>query len=427
MKVLRVIYPDYYPMNNFNCSVASSYKYCQMPGLAVEIIRCIAKTMNATLETVHYDRNFTVDDVFEEPNERFVGMYAQIQNGEADLLAYPVEATQHRRDYWDFTHPLYKSETHIAFKMEDTTLSSVFDFFRVYGGFTWLFMALTFVAFTTFGVLVRLVEKRFNLCYSLNVFSHIWKYFRLQILQAVDIKYRLRSGNVSLVFFSLFQCAVVLSLYQSYILTSVVRMRTPPQFTFEDIKQLLLDERFQLVTARPTAWYFEQIEESRVEPFFSLRQALRQRRPAVVATDVEALQWATSGDYMLFVQSDRHDRYLVHEFCDLTTVQSPFPPQEETFLMRKGHPLFAEINRAIDIERQQIARLYRKYISYRPPTACPPTKRNIKPLTLTPYIGILLLLIFGFICAGFFFIVELVFGFGDSSGHERALIVKTWQ
>ncbi|KAI6193416.1 Glutamate receptor ionotropic, kainate 4 isoform X2 [Aphelenchoides besseyi] len=400
--MLRVIYPDYFPMSN--------------------IISLIAKHINATIKVVSYDHRFTVDDILDEKNS-FLGMYAQLQNDEADLMAYTVEATTHRHGYWDFSEPLYKSEVHIALKMDHKTLSSVFDFFSVYHKYTWLFMAVSFILFVVFGLIVRFVERRLNLRYSVGIYSHCWQYLRLQLLQPVDIQYRLRAGNISLIVFSFFQCALIISMYQSWILTSVMRIRKPPSLNFDDISEFLLSERYELASARPSAWYFEEILHSKFEPFRTLGVALRERAPRWVDSDYEALSLASTGEYMVFLQTDRHDRYLFDMFCDLSTIESPFPPMDEIFLMRKGNPWLPQINKAIKAQSYQIKRLFRKYIDYRAPRKCDPPNDKIKSLTLTPYYGVLLLLICGLICAGFVLILEIIFGLGDHEPNEAAIAV----
>ncbi|KAI6224067.1 hypothetical protein M3Y95_00843900 [Aphelenchoides besseyi] len=420
--MLRVIYPDYFPMNNVNCTSNSSTKKCPRPGLAVEIISLIAKHINATIQVVGYDHRFTVDDVIDEKN-CFLGMYAQVQNDEADLLAYTVEATKHRQDWWDFTEPLYKSEVHIALKMEHTTLSSVFDFFSVYQNYTWLVMAVSFILFVGFGVIVRVVERRLNLRYSVGIYSHCWRYVRLQLLQPVDIQYRLRAGNLSLIVFAFFQCAVIISMYQSWILTSVMRIRKPPMLNFDDISELLLNERYELVSARPSAWYFEEIIQSELEPFRTLGVALRERAPRWVKSDYEALSLASTGEYMVFLQTDRHDHCLLNMFCELSTIESPFPPMSETFLMRKGSPWLPLVNKAIRAQNYQIKRLFRKYVDYRAPSICDMPNHKIQSLTLTPYYGVLLLLAFGLICGGFVLIIEMIFGLGDHEPNGAAIAV----
>ncbi|KAI6184864.1 hypothetical protein M3Y97_00642200 [Aphelenchoides bicaudatus] len=349
---LKVIYPNFFPMVNKNCESQHETRWCQFPGIAVEIIGLLAKHMNMTICEVEFDHSLGPERIFDD-NQHFTGLYQHLQNESADLIATTTEDLELRRVAWDFTVALYQSETKIAVRKLDNTLSSIFDFFSVYGTRTWFFMLLTFLTFTGFGLLVRLVELRAGLRDNYNGCSLVWKMVRLQLIQPSKFIYKLTSGNFALLVFSFLQCSIVLSLYQSWILTSVVQQRKSLPFDLENILKALKERKYYLATAMPNAWYFELIELAERDPYLSLAHILERQRVKLCATVEQSLELAEdkSQNAIVIVQNDQFDGHIVSDYCELETVESPFPKMNETFMMRKDHPLLPELNKAIEAQR----------------------------------------------------------------------------
>lgn len=97
-------------------------------------------------------------------------------------------------------------------------------------------MGVTFAVFTAFGLFVRYIEFKLTLRKRWNFFELLWKMARLQLMQSEEIRYNLMSGifllyslnsilgRISLLIFNVFQICIVLGLFQSLILTSVVKV-----------------------------------------------------------------------------------------------------------------------------------------------------------------------------------------------------------
>ncbi|KAI6180140.1 hypothetical protein M3Y98_00687300 [Aphelenchoides besseyi] len=410
IKSIRVVWMDYYPMaaGFENCPRLPTYREsyrCILPGMAVEIIKLIADFLNMTIVDVVVNRTNFLEVIDALADEQY----------DLDLIGMTFERTDSRLKRYDFTHALYEvslfaviSTTKIAVRRADTSLSAIFDFFKVYDTITWFNLIAVFIIFTLIGLLVRQVEWRLGFRPRIRGFELIWSMIRLELLQYHGISYHLVSGNTSLLVFAFFQCAIIINLYSTYIITSVVRAKNPWPFDAYDLPWLIREKRYTLYTTKRFDWFREKVQTSMESPFYDFRQAFLVNPIQIRRDEDEVLDEVVGGNGVVILQDDEPISFSADRRCDLVYLPSHIPVEKQRLMMRKGHPFLQQFNYAIRSQSMIIQRTYRKYSEYRDPVDCHDDYTGPKPLTITPYFGVLLLFFTGVSIAIFAFTLEFV-------------------
>ncbi|KAI6204529.1 hypothetical protein M3Y94_00685000 [Aphelenchoides besseyi] len=363
VRSIRVVWMDYYPMATGAkyCPKLPTYREsyrCILPGMAVEIIKLIADFLNLTIVDVVVNRTNFLEVIDAMADERY----------DVDLIGMTFERTDSRSKRFDFTHELYESTTKIAVRRADTSLSSIFDFFKVYGTKTWLNLIAVFVVFTLIGLLVRRVEWRLGFRPRIRGFELMWSMVRLELLQHHGIHYHLVSGNTSLLVFAFFQCAIIINLYSTYIITSVVRAKNPLPFDAYDLPWLIKEKRYTLYSTKRFDWFREKVQTSMESPFYDFRQAFLVNPIQIRRDENEVLDEVVEGNGVVILQDDEMISFSADRRCNLVYMPSHIPMEKQRLMMRKGHPLLQQFNYAIRSQSMIIQRTYRKYSEYRDPT-----------------------------------------------------------
>ncbi|KAI6231466.1 hypothetical protein M3Y95_00384800 [Aphelenchoides besseyi] len=404
MQKLKVAFRPYYPMWNHydkKCvKFPSLHVRCDLAGLAIDIINYIAEDAKLEIEAYNWTGVSHAD------------FLKSIENGTIDMMGDTYAQTAQRMKSYEFSETLYYSITRLAVRRQHRAMEAFFDFFNVFDLTSWTLFAISFLLFTTIGLAVRFVEWRLVLRSQLNIMELIWRMVRLQFIQYDHIGHKLISGNFSVLTFSFLQCAVLLGLYQCWVITSAIKTKNPYPFRTEDLPHVLSENRYSFVMANYSAWYFELIETSFASPFYELREAMINNKVEVVENYTMSFKAVEKKKMVVVLQDDDYSSYLADTtFCNFVYLESPFPPMEKRIMMRKGHPLMAKINQSIINQRILIQRAYRKYIKYRDYSFCDHSPPPFKPLKLTPYLGVVLLY-----CIGVTF---AVLAFGSEYYFER--------
>ncbi|KAI6192357.1 hypothetical protein M3Y97_00328800 [Aphelenchoides bicaudatus] len=278
-----------------------------------------------------------------------------------------MKVTKIREENFTFSHPLYRSHTKLAVRRSDHSLKSIFDFFTVYNWVSWVLLAFIFIAFTGFGVFVRYLEWRLGMRDTWNPAKLMFKMVRLQLIQPDSIDYKFLAGSASLITFTLFELVVIVGIYQSWVLSSVIKSKDPFPFRPEELYSVLKSKKYSIVTASKHEWIFNEIETSYATPFYELREALKDN-PVIVKKDAdEALQMANEGKAIIIMPNDQMITFLADKYCDLVYMDSPIPPNNERLMFRKHSPFIEPFNKAIRENQVFIQKLYRKYYQFQAP------------------------------------------------------------
>ncbi|KAI6219063.1 hypothetical protein M3Y95_01127100 [Aphelenchoides besseyi] len=399
-QTIRVSYMKDFPFFNAKCSHVNHRvgSTCQFPGMTSEILNLIVTYLNLTMEVVKVSPfvptwNNTFDEVY---------------NNETDL--YALFYNEHTKRYvskFDFTKPIFWHNIKVLIKKPDHSFKSIFDFFQMYSVDIWLSMIAVFMLFTSFAVLVHHIECQLQLRKRYDIGNIVWKMTGIQLTQLNGISYKLRSGKMSLLAFSVFQIYIFVGLYQSLILTRIIKKVESAPFLPDEFPQLIKDKKLTLyLDSHEARWLLEEIKNNLDSPFYELREAL-QFNPYKVVNDVLKAIDEERGAVTLYVENFwSTDKAEAH--CNLILVDAHFLPQPERFMLRKGSDFVRIFNEAIDVNVYQINRIILKYLVYKPISKCPTQPTGATSLSLTPYYGLLLLFSIGIAASGCAFVKEMM-------------------
>lgn len=72
-------------------------------------------------------------------------------------------------------------------------------------------------------VIIRQTETQMNNANPISILESGWQMVRLQLLQPEKVFFKSKAGKMSIIFFSLIQCAVLLGVFSSWILSNILR------------------------------------------------------------------------------------------------------------------------------------------------------------------------------------------------------------
>ncbi|KAI6222658.1 hypothetical protein M3Y95_00916900 [Aphelenchoides besseyi] len=342
-----------------------------MPGMAVEIVYLIANYLNLTVDIVK-----VVDRV-----PGWTTAFDEVYNNETDVYAlFFGEHTATFTAKYDFTKPILWDKIKVLIKRPDHSFKSIFDFFQMYSLNVWLSVLAVFVLFTVFGVLVQHVECKLKLREQYKVSEIFWNMTGIQLTKFHHINYKLLAGKIALLIFLVFQIRIVVALYESLILTRIIKKVDSTAFAADQFTQLIKEKKLTLVIEKKTScnWTLEGIRNNLESPFYELREALEVNPYRLVDNVLETLA-QESGTATLYVEHwlYKHPNEL---HCDLELVDALFLPQPQRFMFKKGNQFAKMFNEAIDVNVYQIRRIVRKYRNYEFISRCP--SKNTGPIQL---------------------------------------------
>ncbi|KAI6210107.1 hypothetical protein M3Y96_00292500 [Aphelenchoides besseyi] len=398
---LRVSFMDEYPYLNKNCSKDVHWrvgKFCEFPGLLVELLSVIARHLNLNIQVVKV--------IPRVPS--WVNVFDEVYNNETDVYGLLFgEHTPNYAEKFEFTEPIYYNNVKAVVRKPDKSFKSLFNFFEMYSVDSWMCVIGVFILFTIFGALVRYVECRLKLRERYKIAEVFWAMTGMQLSQSSNqISYKLLAGKVSLLIFSIFQLLIILGLYESLILTEIIKKAELSPFPGNDFANLIARKRLTLVLDRNEMnWIVEEINHNLESPFYELRKAL-EYNPYIVVDDVFKTLNREPTAVTLHVENNWYHTQT-NSNCNLILVDVLIRQQPQRFMFKKGSRFVALFNEAIHVNRYVIELIVRKYLTYRSISKCPEAKR-ITPLSLTPYLGLLTLFVIGMGVSCFVFTGELM-------------------
>lgn len=203
-----------------------------------------------------------------------------------------------------------------------------------------------------------------------------WQLIRMQLLQVPRIEFGSLAGRISLLIFGLLQCLLLLSLYQSWLVTSAVQ----PQVQVEDrdfIYHLVVRGDYELYLPFYNHWYNDEIRFNPTRLMQNLREKLRNKPLKFEKNSTKMLQRLDEGDKALvFAQKDDFLFYKAAGYCEIDFVHNQIPKkvylkkvikdkclflQTAHFIFRKGASLRKEFDYALRSETVSIRRIVNFY------------------------------------------------------------------
>lgn len=215
--------------------------------------------------------------------------------------------------------------------------------------------------------------------------------------------------------FSILQAKIMMTLYQTLLLSAILRPAdTNPFKNADDMIKLIAAGEYKLITNYIGNWYFDDLANSEDEHFRKLRAAV-QNNPVVIASSVAAaLDLVESGGYIFPIQEDSLSMQLSKQRCGLTYVSDGTPEVGAYFVFQKNSTFLRDFNRGIIFQTNFIDRTYNKYLTsgYKIGNLprCPEEEvSTMEQLSLMTTFGIFLIVIIGLSFSILFFVAEIYF------------------
>ncbi|KAI6238625.1 PBPb domain-containing protein [Aphelenchoides fujianensis] len=362
---LRVYFAPYYPAAADDCRRFPTLKvtpYCPFPGLIVEILHLLSQDANFTIVPYSWQTlGFANED-----DVTIRDLVVAIRNGTLDLMGMGFQKTQWRETQLHFSEPLYIVNTRLLRKTNEKKLQQVWIKclklpFRTYSPETWYaFLAVCLVQWA-FCVLVRRFEAYTRREQPVGVLECAWQVFRLTLLQPERTSFRAASGSFSFCIYSILNCSILLGVFGSFILASIIRPKEDVYDPFRALLDSVQAGRNYMVTNDPNNWFYEQINRSNDFPFLELRRAMEKNPLRTVWTRAEALDAVINDRGLLFQQMDEGSFFTAKSYCGLTPLERNMPTVPAHFMLRPFHPLLPRLNWAIKRNRVRIQNIFSKY------------------------------------------------------------------
>lgn len=371
---------------------------CPLPGFCVEIVKVLGQSLKIpVVPVVLAEENNEIDVGTQHGNGSWSGVLGAILNGTVDTACIFYQNTETRAPYFDFSTPIYTTQSRIAVRSQ--TPNEMWRLFKPYTLDSWLIIVglllLQMLAF----MWIERAECR--MCYrqqsTANLPRLAWRTLRMQLLQPEAMHFHTTAGKIQLIIFGLIQCSVITSIYQFWIVSSLVQSK--PISPIKDGSQLLknLDGRYRLVSQYKGHWFYEKLQFSTDFPFKEMREIAKKQPISWAHSINEALQLIEKGDHVLLLQGDDPAFFMAAHFCNIVFVDRELPSMTSHLAFAKGNPIREQIDAAIQREGIQLRRIYERYRDLRTMIRNQECEeqmaksRRYQPLALMPILGVLLL------------------------------------
>ncbi|CAD5215479.1 unnamed protein product [Bursaphelenchus xylophilus] len=415
MRPLNVYYPPFFPaVDHSECREFPTLHptvNCMYPGFMVEILNHLVRDMNLTLVSA-LSSEFR-RDLFRKPlidkEGKPHGEFLLLYNGTIDIIASPFQPTEGRKRWFTFSHPMYQTDTSIIIGKNLGLSSSMWSFFRTYSSNTWLAILVALVVQIMVCTCIRYFEASFTKQKPITVVESGWQMLRLQLMQPEKIYFKSIAGRLSILLFSLVQCAVLLGVFSTWILSSIITESIEnPIDRLGLILRQIRDGKKTMIASRYETWFYEKIYNSDENLFKEFRWALEKNPLQKVETIDETLAHISSGNYISFAQDDEDTKYTTLKYCNILEITTGMPTVSSHLLFRKDFELIDQFNQAIFENQAHILRIVKKYKNLskkKTQRFCSPSV-GPAPLRIIPYSGLLIVCFIIIIVALVILIVE---------------------
>ncbi|KAI6184866.1 hypothetical protein M3Y97_00642400 [Aphelenchoides bicaudatus] len=311
-----------------------------------------------------------------------------LENDTIDVIALGFQKTEVREARFEFSKPLYWARTRLLRRNPDGQMEQMFSFFQTYEQCVWMAFGVMLILQWIFCMFVQKLETRAGWKKQTSVVDSAWQLFRLLLQQPDKFPVQSTLGKLSIYIYSLLQCTILLGLFSSFILASIIK----PKAELEDPIHNMIDKiktgHNYMVTSDADSWFYEKVNNSKEGIYRQIRHALDINRLRVVEDREEALWFVANDDAFLHQQVDEWSFYRAMQRCDVVALEKYMPPVEANLMFRKNHPLLPDINVAIERLRIKLTGISWKYYEYAISMNKCPSRKEYRPLQLTPYVGL---------------------------------------
>ncbi|KAI6238790.1 hypothetical protein M3Y99_00661100 [Aphelenchoides fujianensis] len=306
--------------------------------------------------------------------------------GKADLIARPWQKTKRQAELFDFSERVYFANTRFIRGKTVQQFDQLWSFFHTYDVWVWAAIGVVWIA------------------QLLACAVCAWQTLRILLQQPVSFRFRSRAGKLSLMLFSLLQFAI-LGIYSSFVLLAIIRRPAPEPLDVEAVIRHLKRGEYRFVTPRPE-FVNDVLNKADTFPFLQLRKAL-QSNPMLAVKNAEEVRSSLLNQRGITMQINDLDFFPTGPNCEFTVMGDDFPVAPAFFVLRRGSRWTAAVNRALRFTRTQIDNIVGRYSAYAQKyTNCAEPTAN-QPLHITPYCGLLVVVMGAFAAAAGIFVTEI--------------------
>ncbi|KAI6184634.1 hypothetical protein M3Y97_00617400 [Aphelenchoides bicaudatus] len=415
LKQFRVLFPRQFPAANPDCGHFPHFhqtKTCEFPGLFVEIIKLIAKFMNAELVV----RTLTTkDDEYSTgiiESNRTTGLLGFVSDDTVDTLAYPLQKTTSREIIFNFSDTLYYVESNILHKRRDDKLNFLWAFFTIYDSVSWSFMGAILILETLFYIAHQYCQDSMRYSFD-EITDSLWEAIQLHLGQSRPIARKIYAVKFNVIIVHFFHYILLLGVYSSWLFSKkVIVNKTERLEGFpEMIKALERGNRFFVSTTDKSGidWFYETVRDSNVYPFKNIRETLHKNPIVVTNSKRKTLATVSGSTGMALVMEDDESNYIARSFCGLVTMSEPVSVSSAHLIFNKDSKWIEPVNEAIRNNTIRILAIFKKYKDYMKrisPPNCDEGVIKVNNHVVLPYYGLMIAWGGCIIVSTFTFVIE---------------------
>ncbi|KAL7078307.1 hypothetical protein ACQ4LE_002698 [Meloidogyne hapla] len=338
---------------------------CPFPGWCVEIINYLTDYLKLEIEPFVLNNRIGELNWGSHENGTWNGVLGFIQNNTVDTACLFFQRTQLRAEHFSFSYPLTNVKpTYVVHSQHDEW--NIWNAFIPYSPSTWLSMGVMLILQTLFCLFVAKLEVKIGRRNQLEPFQVFWKIIRLQLYQPDSFDFRTAGGNFAILVFTIMQCRLLLDMYQTLLLSALLQpVADNPFRDAREMVRLIGSQRFKLITNYIGNWYFEELHNSNVSHYRSLRLAITQNPIHVASTVPKALDKVLKGGYIYPIQEDSIGMQMAKERCGdgLVFVSEGMPEVSSHFIFRRNSQFVKQFERAIIMNLDFVRRTFKKYFN----------------------------------------------------------------
>ncbi|KAL3096094.1 hypothetical protein niasHS_005853 [Heterodera schachtii] len=366
---LRVLFTRTPPEAFDNCRKFPTLRptlACPFPGWCAEVIGFLAEFMRLKIEPVDYKNVAGHVNWGKFANGTWDGVFGMIYNGSVDTVCQFFQYTDKRAKYFSFSYPVTSTKLFFLVHARVMDFSSrMWNTFSPYGLSTWMALALMLVLQSLYCIWLTKVEAKMSSNRRrYSKMQVVWKLVRFQLYQPDRFDCFTAAGNFSLLVFTIMQCRLLMDMYQTLLLSSLLQPAPNNPFTNAgEMIKLVARKQYQFVTNYKHSWYFEEILMANSSYEMSLRAAIGEN---IVETKniMEVVKLVEKGGYISPIQENSMTMVSVRSRCNFALISDGLPSMPAHFIFAKNAPILPALNRAIVMNRDFIRRTYRKYMLY---------------------------------------------------------------
>uniref|UniRef100_A0A915LPK8 Ionotropic receptor n=1 Tax=Meloidogyne javanica TaxID=6303 RepID=A0A915LPK8_MELJA len=292
---------------------------CPFPGWCVEIISYLTEYLKLKIEPFILNNQIGELNWGSNENGTWNGVLGFIQNNTVDTACLFFQRTQLRAEHFSFSYPITNVKpTYVVHSQHDEW--NIWNAFMPYSPSTWFSMGVMLILQTLFCLYVAKLE--------------------------------------------IMQCRLLLDMYQTLLLSALLQpVADNPFRDAREMVRLIGSQRFKLITNYIGNWYFEELHNSNVSHYRSLRLAIAQNPIHIASTVPKALDKVLKGGYIYPIQEDSIGMQMAKERCGagLVFVSEGMPEVSSHLIFRRDSRFVKLFERSIIMNLDFVRRTFKKY------------------------------------------------------------------